>query len=860
MTIAGADARQAILDGLALLWEPGGTYELRVLNTTKKTVSGYFRDPEKFALAAAHWSGRAPGAYMTINPVEPSLLARASDRVLEFARVTTSDTDIVRRRWLPLDFDPVRPAGISATDSQHDAAIERAVAGAKLLVSAGIPRDSIVLADSGNGGHLLIRIDLPNTDEATQLVRHSTEAISLRLSDDEVKCDLISFNAARIWKVYGSLACKGDNLPDFPHRVARILKSPDKAEIAPHEVLVALAAQAPPTPPARTSIPAGQRFNIDDFIARNLGGTVEGDGPWNGGRKWVLVPCPFNAEHTDRSAVIVEHASGALAFKCHHNSCIGKSWSDVRELFEPRELRDLAPVREVAPANGGSNGNGNVRHPDRPVSVAVDEERFALTDVGNGKRFAVRHGADMRYCAPEKTWYVYDGTRFLPDDRQQAFTRAKETVRSMHDESRNEPDQSRSAALAKHALGSENMGKVKAMLEAAQSEVPITPSDWDRDVHLLNCINGTLDLRSFELRPHDRADLLTKRTGVARVAGEECPLFLAFLSRVMNGSLEKIAYLQRFFGYALTGLVREHIIVFFYGVGRNGKSVLVDVIHHVLGDYAATTDPSTIMKRDKKEQTNDVARLRNIRFVSSIELDEGERMAESHVKQMTGGDRIVARPLYKEYVEFAPTFKICISSNHMPMIKGNDPAIWARIHLVPFTVVIPESEQDMVLKEKLRAESAGILNWMIEGCREWQRIGLSAPREVRAATDDYRKVMDILEQFLEERCVRVSSAWVLASDLYHAYVAWCEDHGYRNAPTQTRFGMDIAKLGFAKGREKTTSRRATWEGVGLLYPDSEKLEGLTPPIQELLHEEDREKVWEKGSNPSTTPPIDEETF
>lgn len=217
MSVAALDDIRA---GVDVIWEPGAVYELRIPIRVNRVVSGYYDDPERFVVDAARWSGKAPGVYQTLNSVNPSLIARSANHLTDYATATTKDGDILRRRWLPLDFDPVRPAGISSSNEEHDAAIERAQAAARWLVDIGIPKDAIVSADSGNGAHLLVRIDMENTDEARDLIQQCTAAVALHFEDERVHVDMTTYNASRIWKVYGTIAGKGESIPARPHRHA----------------------------------------------------------------------------------------------------------------------------------------------------------------------------------------------------------------------------------------------------------------------------------------------------------------------------------------------------------------------------------------------------------------------------------------------------------------------------------------------------------------------------------------------------------------------------------------------------------------------------------------------------------------
>ena len=306
------------------LFQPGTVVELRILNTLRDgTVSGYFDNSQDFTDAAYRWSGNAPAVYATLNPCTPALLARSANRLQGRAKTTTADHDIVQRVWLPLDFDPVRPAGISSTDAEHAAALARAMACTDWLSGRGWPNP--VSADSGNGGHLLYPIALPNDDASRTLLKTCLEVLALYFTDSVVSLDVSVSNAARIWKVYGTLACKGDHLPERPHRLAQLLAVPSTlASVTPQQLedLAALR-PAPASSPPRRGRPTGAPFDLRQWMASHGMAVVE-EAPWQqSGTKWVLNPCPWNSDHTNKSAFIVQFASGAMAAGCHHNGCQG---------------------------------------------------------------------------------------------------------------------------------------------------------------------------------------------------------------------------------------------------------------------------------------------------------------------------------------------------------------------------------------------------------------------------------------------------------------------------------------------------------------------------------------------------------
>jgi hypothetical protein len=331
VSTANVDRLRSISEALAVILEPNSVAELRAPNTKQQTLSGYFNDHGQLAQAAADLSGRVPGVYVTLNPVRADLLARAANRTVPYAKKTTGDSDIVSRRWLLIDFDAVRPSGISATDVEHEAALEGARLCRDWLRSQGWPEP--ILADSGNGGHLLYRLDLANEPTNTELMKHCLQALGLRFTDSRVIVDLSTYNASRIWKVYGTVAAKGDNTPDRPHRVAKLLNVPSLIEVVSPELLAQLAAMLPTTPQKQNTKGS---FNLAAWISQYQIPAVS-DAPWNGGHKWILNPCPWNPEHTNRSAFVVQLANGAIAAGCLHASCAGKDWAALRALFDSDE-------------------------------------------------------------------------------------------------------------------------------------------------------------------------------------------------------------------------------------------------------------------------------------------------------------------------------------------------------------------------------------------------------------------------------------------------------------------------------------------------------------------------------------------
>ena len=455
----------------------------------------------------------------------------------------------------------------------------------------------------------------------------------------------------------------------------------------------------------------------------------------------------------------------------------------------------------------------------------VPRPSYALTDMGNAERLAWSHGSDLRYCHLWNKWLIWDGARFALDDCGVIATRAKSTVRSIYGEAATEADDKRREAIVKHAKSSESSSRITAMAGLTQSEpgVPVRPSALDLDPWLLNCANGTVDLRTGQLTPHDRADLMTKMAATSFDSTATCPRFLAYLDQIMGGDADLVRFLQRALGYSLTGVTSERAIFILYGEGKNGKSTLVEVMDAVLGDYAMRTPTESLLAKRDQGIPNDIARLQNLRFVYASEAEEGQRLAEAKIKDMTGGDTLTARFLHGEFFDFKPAFKLWFSTNHKPVIRGTDRAIWDRIRLVPFLVRIPPEDQDKHLREKLIEEAGGILAWCVTGCLDWQRDGLQEPAGVINATRDYQSEMNVIERFITDCCVIDPNATVTSKDMYSAYVEWYKKGGEEHL-TQTALGKRMAELGFDTA-QLGKNRARSWVGIGLISEKEESSDG-----------------------------------
>lgn len=399
-----------------------------------------------------------------------------------------------------------------------------------------------------------------------------------------------------------------------------------------------------------------------------------------------------------------------------------------------------------------------------------DKPSFPLTDLGNAERLVSLHGRNIRYCHITKEWHIWNGKVWQPDNKAEIRKLAQQHVKQIvHEEvDREKLGLRQIASLQSHT-------RLNGMIEEVKPLISIFPSDFDRYPMLINCENGIIDISTRELLPHDPYKLLSKKMPVVYDPDAKPDLWLKFLNDIMLGDEELIAFLQRLVGYSLTGDISEQCFIILYGSGENGKSTFLNTIMTMMGGYALTTPPEGIMI--KKYGTGipiEMARLPGIRLTSVSETESGQRLAESLLKQFTGGEEITARPLYGQLFSFKPIAKIWIQTNHKPDIRGRDHAIWRRVILIPFNFKVKASDKDQHLMDKLIKELPAILNWGLDGYERWQDYGLMVPNKVKAAVEDYREESDILGNFLSETCEEDADGFVKGSDIRQHYKDWCE--------------------------------------------------------------------------------------
>lgn len=467
-------------------------------------------------------------------------------------------------------------------------------------------------------------------------------------------------------------------------------------------------------------------------------------------------------------------------------------------------------------------------------AVALAPTHTPYGDLYNAEQFARLYGNDFRYCERLGGWFWWCGTHWRLCEQGEVEQHARHTMRQLGHEAADRND----GELLQHVGQSlKRHSHLTNMLADARSLAgfQVDHTTFDGDPWLLNCANGTLDLRTGQLRVHRREEMLTRCLPIAYDADAQAPRWEQFLAEIMGEPLEAfapeaqelVAFLQRAVGYSLTGITREDCLFLLYGTGRNGKSVFLNTVRHLTGAYATQAQMETFLYKQQETIRNDLADLRGTRIVCAAESTEERRFSEGLIKQLTGGDPVKARFLRQEYFEFLPAFKIWLAFNHKPQIRGTDIALWERIHLVPFDVFIPEEKRDKRLQETLDTELPGILAWAVQGCLEWQKHGLNPPTRVRHATAQYRTEEDVVGAFLLEctkdhRATHMREAYKpTTSEVYAAYKKWAEIAG-EYLMTATKLTRTLHERGFSLNETARPRRVFALEILPIVYKSDDK--------------------------------------
>lgn len=513
--------------------------------------------------------------------------------------------------------------------------------------------------------------------------------------------------------------------------------------------------------------------------------------------------CVNAAAHTsaeDDFATIAIDASdadkGRFVVHCMHAHCAGRDHlAFLKQMIEERWL-SVSDLTDPAFLSDG---------PQSPRDDQVE-----LTEHGVALAFAKRHDADLRYCHTSGIWYRWQGVRWVPDQTRKAFNWARHLVASLN----------RDAEFKTQAItGRASFAAAVERFAQADEALAVTREIWDRDPLLLGTPDGVVDLRTGVMRRAARDDFITRNTAVAPAATADCPTWLAFLHQATGGDAALIAFLQRWFGYCLTGLTREHALLFVYGPGGNGKGVLLVTITEILGSYAVTAALDTFTASKGDRHPTDLAMLAGARVVITTETEEGRAWAEARIKAMTGGDPVTARFMRQDFFTYTPEFKLTISGNHKPALRNVDDAARRRFNVVPF--LHKPATPDPCLSEKLRAEWPGILRWAIDGCLAWQRDGLQRPEAVLDATAEYFAEQDLLAQWIEECCETDAGVGETSSRLFVSWRAFAQERS--DEPHNAKWlGAMLERRGFKRAKDCAHFRGRGYLGLRLLPEPAQK--------------------------------------
>lgn len=482
--------------------------------------------------------------------------------------------------------------------------------------------------------------------------------------------------------------------------------------------------------------------------------------------------------------------------------------------YEPEIIKAITSQFGQHPADGASYRSAlrEIRSAATAEKKTVKKQTQAIdgildSDLANSERMIRYFGEDLRY-SPESGWMHWNGAVWRSGAEPIALEFAKDTARMVLEEAKGAKGDKKEMLLnwARKSQGAQHLKSIVSLC-ASDDRIRTELSSCDGDPWLFNCQNGMINLINGQLLEHSREKLCTRISPASyEKDSSEAPLWCAFLNDITAGDKKLRGYLQRVAGYCLTGSISEKCFFFCYGSGDNGKSVFIEVIHALLGDYCLALSTQTLVKKrfGNTNVPNDIARLCGPRLATVSETSKGEEWDDALIKDITGGDKLTARFLRKEFFDFRPQAKLMIRGNNKPQVTDSSAGMWRRLQLIPFEVQIPEEKQDKELRQKIiNRELSGVLMWALEGCLEWQRIGLAPPDSISDAVQEYRLQMDTIGSFLDECTVPdpTGTLSVGATDIYEKYKKWADISGHRQL-SQTAFGMELAERKLKKVRNK----------------------------------------------------------
>lgn len=428
--------------------------------------------------------------------------------------------------------------------------------------------------------------------------------------------------------------------------------------------------------------------------------------------------------------------------------------------------------------------------------IIKNQEHYELSDTGNAQRFVDRFGDSMKFNFENRNWTIWNGRYWQGDITNKIKVFAEIIINEMKNEAYSHTDEKERKDMLRNVMRASQSAGKEALIKEAQhlGNVPIVNSDFDKHDFLLNTLSGIVDLKSGKVLEHNKEYLMSKIVPF-EVDDSKPPMkWLSFLNEIFLGDEELIHFMQKSVGYTLTGSIREQSMFLAFGDGSNGKSVFLDIMSRMMGDYGMNAQVESLLERKygASSYTSDLARLKGARFTTTGENNQGSKLNEGLIKQLTGGEKITARFLYGKEFEFYPNFKIWLATNHKPIIRGNDSGIWRRIISIPFNYKVPKEKRNKSLIYDLEQEIPQILAWAIQGCLMWQKEGLDLPQVIQESNKQYQNEMDIITTFLEDHAEESVGEFANANELYEEYIKWAKASN-EYMMSSTIFGKEMSK-------------------------------------------------------------------
>ena len=825
----------AIKRTLNYLFEDGEVFEIRAIGVQKNespswegwirkgaTVLGYFNNKAKAARVIKLLDkDKAKIICVTLNKISPDLLARSKNRLQNGGSVKGSKvSEVTQYKFLFIDFDPIRLSDISSNKTEKLEAKKSVKKVMNYLGNIGWPDP--LLADSGNGYHLLFRVDMSNTSENSQILEKVLMIMSSKFSNDKVDIDKSVSNPNRLIKVYGVKARKGDPTDDRPHRRSKIINEPTKTRILSKNKLLSFikintekSIENKTTKSAtkenckNLSVQNKTAIKVKNFLKENNIGIRE-EKIWKSDIFIVLENCIFDPSHQKKDSGIGIKESGAIYYHCFHNSCKHRKWKDVVNLFNNTNISD-----------------NKVNIKKKFNDALIDDEQ------GDARLFIDNFRGNFAYIWQKKAWYEFNGNIWQLDTSnnvrtavgqisKQYFNEAirleKKIDKLLYSPSKKELNQiSQLKERGKKLNTLRRRDNVLSLAKDGLESLGKDESIWNRKKDLIGVSNGVLNIRTGKLMEGNAQDFINIELPVDWAGINAKPKkFKKFLMTSFEGNIEIINFLQRLFGYVLSGKNTENIFVIFYGEkGRNGKTTLSNIMSRVFGPLSAPIRTEILMKSSFVESGSahnaGIASLMGKNLVFASESDRRVRIDEARVKQLTGSDPISVRaPYQKEAIVYHPQHTLFLLTNELPKINSRDNAIWNRILAVEFPIsfvdnpVLPhEKLVDKSLLEKLIKEKSEILAWVVRGYRKYLKYGLNPPAEVLKTTKKYRNDQDTVGRFLKERCKvnRKLKSWkVQAQEIQEEFAEWQKEENisYEDCLSKNKLSDNLIEMGFKR--------------------------------------------------------------